>query len=355
MGTSVYTNSIFKTMTRTVVLLLTLLLGIILPGTNLFHYNLPSVIPTAKANNTAHALTTVAPFSQDWTNTGLITVNDNWAGVSSIQGFRGDDLTIQTGTDPQTLLADGSSTPLNVIANQSNPNTLTTGGVAEFDGIANPVIALQGSGTADAPHIVVYLDTTICASPSRVSIAYNVRDIDGSTDNAIQQVALHYRIGGAGNYINVAAGYISDATTGPSLATLVTPISLILPSAVSGQSSVELRIMTSNAVGNDEWVGIDDINVQCLPPTASNSTIVGRVTTASGNGIAKSTLSLTGPGLNQPRYALTTPFGYFSFSDVPAGENYVVTVQAKGFLFNQPSMLLNISDAVNEINFVALP
>ena len=46
------------------------------------------------------------PFSQAWTNTGLITANDDWSGVPGIVGFRGDDLTASTGTDPQTLLAD---------------------------------------------------------------------------------------------------------------------------------------------------------------------------------------------------------------------------------------------------------
>ncbi|MBK8425636.1 MAG: hypothetical protein IPL27_06455 [Lewinellaceae bacterium] len=33
------------------------------------------------------------PFSQNWTNTGLITVNDDWSGVPGIQGRRGDGLT----------------------------------------------------------------------------------------------------------------------------------------------------------------------------------------------------------------------------------------------------------------------
>src|SRR5262245_61622726 len=38
------------------------------------------------------------PFSQDWTNTGLITTDGNWAGVPGIIGYRGDDLTTATGT-----------------------------------------------------------------------------------------------------------------------------------------------------------------------------------------------------------------------------------------------------------------
>src|SRR2546422_3125026 len=73
------------------------------------------------------------PFSQNWSNTGLITTNNDWSGVPGIIGYRGDGLTGATGVDPQTVVADGSGTPVNVNANHSDPNTFTTGGVTEFD------------------------------------------------------------------------------------------------------------------------------------------------------------------------------------------------------------------------------
>ena len=209
----------------------------------------------------------IPPFSQDWSNTGLVTTNDDWSGVPSIVGYRGDGLTVATGADPQTILAADDPGAVDVNANQTNPNTFTTGGVAEFE-ITDPTIALQGSGTADAPYIKIFLDTT---GLNNVQISYDVRDIDGSTDNAILQVPLQYRIGSTGNFTNIPAGYIADATTGPSLATLVTPVDVTLPSAVNDQSHVELRIMTTNAVGNDERVGIDNISVTANnPPTGYN-------------------------------------------------------------------------------------
>ncbi len=213
-----------------------------------------ALAPRVSADSTPQ----IVPFSQNWANTGLITTNGDWSGVPGILGLRGDNLTAATGTDPQTIVADGSLTPVDVIANQSSPNTLITGGVAEFDGIANPVVALQGSGTADAPHIVISINTT---GLSGVRIFYNLRDIDGSVDNSVQPVALQYRVGGAGSYTNIPAGFVADASSGPSLATLVTPVSVVLPAATDNQPNVQLRIMTTNAVGSDEWVGIDDISV----------------------------------------------------------------------------------------------
>ncbi|MEQ1920956.1 MAG: DNA/RNA non-specific endonuclease [Pyrinomonadaceae bacterium] len=199
------------------------------------------------------------PFLQNWSNTNLIIANDDWAAVPGIIGYRGDALTELQGVDPQTILADGSATPQNVSANRNDPNTqATSGGLAEFDGIANPTIALNGSGTSDAPNLVISLNTT---GTTAINVAYNLRDIDGSSDNAIQPVALQYRVGDSGDYTNLPLGFVADASSGPNLATLVTPISVALPVACENQSLVQIRVMTTNAVGQDEWIGVDDINI----------------------------------------------------------------------------------------------
>ncbi|HJP91818.1 MAG TPA: DNA/RNA non-specific endonuclease [Pyrinomonadaceae bacterium] len=238
---------------------------------------------SAHADNTAQNL----PFSQNWSNTGLITADDNWTGVPGITGYRGDGLTGSTGVNPQTVLAE--STVEDVIANQTNPNTLITGGVAEFQ-ITNPVVALQGSGTARAPYIQFSLNTS---GFSGINVSYNLRDIDGSADNAIQPVALQFRIGSTGNFTNVPAGFVADATDGPSLATKVTPVSATLPATADNQPLVQVRVITTDAAGSDEWVGIDDINVTGSvtdPAPFVSSTIP---TNNATNVLANSNISIT--------------------------------------------------------------
>ncbi len=222
----------------------------------------------AHADSAAHPL----PFAQDWSTTSFITTSNDWSSVPGILGYRGDALTSSDGADPQLILAPGDTTPLNVAANQTNPNTFTTGGVAEFDTLADPSIALQGSGTADAPHIVINLDTRGWQS---VTVEYLLRDLDGSADNAAQQVALHYRVGAGGGFVNVPAAYVADATHGPSLATLTTTVSVTLSASVNNKPLVQLRILTSNAAGSDEWVGIDDIRVTGapLPPGSADISV----------------------------------------------------------------------------------
>lgn len=210
------------------------------------------------------------PFSQDWTNTGMITANDNWSGVPGIVGYRGDAMVAATGINPQTILQDGSATPVNVVANNTNPGAFTSGGVLEAE-ITNPAIALQGSGTARAPHVVISVNTT---SASNITMQYNLRDIDGSADNSVQPVALQYRVGSSGSFTNIPGAFVADASSGPNEATLVTPVGVLLPAAVENQSLVQLRVITADAVGSDEWIGIDDIQIipnGTLPLSASGS------------------------------------------------------------------------------------
>ncbi|HEY5723339.1 MAG TPA: Calx-beta domain-containing protein [Allosphingosinicella sp.] len=207
-------------------------------------------------STTKHVLSS-GNFLQNWSNTGLITANDNWSLVPSIVGYLGQDITTSTGTDPRTLTTSSAAlNDLDVIANQTN-TAITNGGVAEFE-ITDPVVALQGSGTADAPHLVIYLDAT---GRENIVFSFRARDLDGSADNAIMQVAVQYRVGGAGAWIDIPAGYIADATTGPSTLGPDTLVSVTLPAAANGAADLEVRVITTNAVGNDEWVGIDDISV----------------------------------------------------------------------------------------------
>jgi hypothetical protein len=240
-------------------------------------------VRTVLADTTPQTL----PFSQDWTNTGLITANDNWSGVAGIEGFLGQDITTATGTDPQTLLGTSAvANDLTVLANQT-ATSITNGDVGEFHTTsqagapgADPTIALQGSGTADAPYVLLHLNTT---GQTAINVAYNLRDIDCTTDNAIQQVALQFRVGNSGNFTNVAAGYVADATAGPSLCTLVTPISVTLPAAAENQPLVQVRIMSTNAVGSDEWVGVDDIIVTAGGGPVTPTLNINDVTQAEGN------------------------------------------------------------------------
>ncbi|GGB18170.1 ExeM/NucH family extracellular endonuclease [Allosediminivita pacifica] len=212
-------------------------------------------------------------FNQDWSDPSLITSDDDWSGVPSIVGYRGDDLTSGTGDDPRTVVADGSGTPVEVIADQSNPDTLNAGGIAEFDGLANPTVALQGSGTADAPHLVLHLDAT---GRQNLTLSFTTADIDGSADDAAQPVVAQYRVGETGDFTTLEDSYIADVTSGGATSAGTT-LTVDLPEAVNGAAQVQVRIMTTNAAGSDEWVSVDDISVTSEPEAIPGKVLLTEV------------------------------------------------------------------------------
>jgi hypothetical protein len=205
------------------------------------------------------------PLIQSWTNTSQITTADIWDGVPSIIGYQGaDPNSTASPVDPRTMLQpriSASDTPVgvpDVNANQTNPDTFFSGGVTEFH-LTDPVVALTGSNTADAPFLLLHLNTT---GQTNIPMSFRIRDIE-TADNAVQPVTVQYRIGDTGNFTDLSttipAVYVSDATTtglGPDI-----PISFTLPAALENQAMLQIRIITGNAAGNDEWIGIDDINV----------------------------------------------------------------------------------------------
>jgi hypothetical protein len=204
------------------------------------------------------------PFVQSWSDTGQITVDDDWSAVPGVVGYRGDGLITEPGTDPRTVTADGSGTPLDVAANRTDPRAVgLAAGLAEFE-LTDPVVAIQGSATASAPHVVMSLDTRERAD---MTVRLVLRDIDATANDAVEPVAMQYRVGASGAFAGVPGGYVADATSGPGEATRFTRLSVALPAAADGQPLVQVRVITTNAVGQDEWVGVDDIEVTAASAT----------------------------------------------------------------------------------------
>jgi hypothetical protein len=201
-------------------------------------------------------------LTQNWSDSSLIATSNDWSNVPSIQGFSTVDGASGEGLDPRTLT--GNSSNLDVAASvftspsQYNPNLGQHGGVTEFQDFG--IVGLGGGLNATAPNLVFYLDTTGVDSPIKVN--FDVQDLDGSTRNSEEQLNVQYRIGETGPWTNVPSGYIADVTS-PN-ATTTNQVSLTLPPDAMGQPELQVRIMTTNATGRDEWVGIDNIAIACF-------------------------------------------------------------------------------------------
>ncbi|MBC1238437.1 DUF4347 domain-containing protein [Nostoc sp. 2RC] len=257
-------------------------------------------------------------FLQDWSNTNLINTDDDWSNLPNIRGFRGDGLVSTTGINPQTVLADGSATPIDVNANQTNPSTYTNSGITEFT-FNNPTIALRGSSTATAPHLVLYLDAT---GRQNVLLSFTLRDIDTSTRDAIQSVAVQYRVGDTGDFINLPTGFVPDASNNAS--TLASYESrearliVLLPPEATNQAKVQVRFITTDANGEDEWIGVDDIKVTSAaigtnqPPIIKNDTYF-----VAANGQLQTAAAITALTLDSDRGNYIGQSDYYTYSPTP--------------------------------------
>lgn len=217
-----------------------------------------------------HSLAT-SDFTQDWSLTDLLDTADIWDRVASIVGYRGDNLDFD---DPR--LVSGTSDVVDVNVNLTNPDTYTTGGVAEFE-LPDAVVALQGSGTADAPYLAFHLDAT---GRQDITFSTRLRDIDGAT-SAVQQIAVQYRIGETGEWLNIDGGYVANANVGQD-----TQVTVMLPAAANDQAQVQVRVITIDAPGSDAFIGIDDISVTSqpiAPPPAAGALSIADASVVEGD------------------------------------------------------------------------
>lgn len=86
-------------------------------------------------------------------------------------------------------------------------------------------------------------------------------------------------------------------------------------------------------------------------PTAANVSIGGRVTTASGNAIARAMVSLTDAS-GAVRVVTTNSFGFYRFNGVPAGATYIVGVRHGKIQFNPSTRVVDSADAGSDVDFI---
>jgi CSLREA domain-containing protein len=96
-----------------------------------------------------------------------------------------------------------------------------------------------------------------------------------------------------------------------------------------------------------------DWTIGSIAPTVASAFIGGRILTPNGGGIKGAVVVLTGGNLPAPVYSQTNNFGYYRFSEVPVGQNYVVTVNAKRYTFADSSRIVNLLDSLADLDFVS--
>jgi hypothetical protein len=75
-------------------------------------------------------------------------------------------------------------------------------------------------------------------------------------------------------------------------------------------------------------------------PTAANASVSGRVVDLSGRGISGARVSMQSQA-GDVVWAITNPFGYYRFAEIPTGQSYLVSVSDKRFEFVPRTVTIN--------------
>lgn len=122
--------------------------------------------------------------------------------------------------------------------------------------------------------------------------------------------------------------------------TVLLDTSLFISSFGEDQSG-ELYVTASNG------------SVYKIQAAAASANISGRVTSSTGRGLANVRLILSGGNLGETRYAQTNAFGYYRFSGVSVGFDYVLTSASKRYIFSPASQTFTLSGERTNADFFA--
>lgn len=118
-----------------------------------------------------------------------------------------------------------------------------------------------------------------------------------------------------------------------------------------GRNATTWALPTAHS--GDQWmVGVSLPG--SLTTTAAPVTISGRVLAESGRGISGARITLVDSSGNV-RIAVTNSLGYYSFSDLDAGETVFLEISHKRYRFDNPAEVHTPVDDLFEINFVGSP
>lgn len=132
-------------------------------------------------------------------------------------------------------------------------------------------------------------------------------------------------------------------TVGPTASAGLTPITF-------GDSPVFREVVNTNA--DALQTAYTDGTIDVLGPTAASVNVAGRITNASGNGVGGVNVSIVDASGNT-KSAISSPFGYYRFSDIAAGSTYVVSVNSSRYQFSPANRVITVLDEITDADFTA--
>jgi hypothetical protein len=208
---------------------------------------------------------------------------------------------------------------------------------------------------ANAPAIVttgyspVTANVTAAANPSGLTVSDTDAFLPGSnTSNSASRFWTLTEIGAI--TADLSFTYTDNDVVGNEATYTVLRREGTATASVGGTNNPATNTATVNGVTQfSQWaVGAP------AAPTAATVNIGGRVTTSDGRAVAGAVIKMTDASGNV-RSAMTSADGNYRFTEVTAGETYILRASGKGYGFTQPTQVVNATGDETEVNFIARP
>ena len=92
-----------------------------------------------------------------------------------------------------------------------------------------------------------------------------------------------------------------------------------------------------------------------LTPSAAPASVSGRAVDSFGRGISGARISVMDAQTGTTVYALTNPFGYYTFADLEVGNFYVMSISHKRYQFADDTRTFSLQEDLTGVDFMANP
>lgn len=225
--------------------------------------------------------------------------------------------------------------------------------------------ALGGVVTVTAP-------TVLTSNGSNIVVNIDASDMTGQgvfgfdgriqfAPGVIDPIAPNFGCSTAGTLF-AGAGVTCNLFPTPNVITFSVS-GLLVPAAGSG-TILKLNFNVSGAAGTnsplafqsfvfgegDPMSTLIDGSVTVLTPTAAGTSVSGMVMSQSGDAIGGVRITLMNQA-GEVRTAISNPFGFYRFDDIPVGQIYILSATSKRYTFAPQT--ISVFDEIANLNLVA--
>ncbi|MBC7796552.1 MAG: hypothetical protein H7Z37_06750 [Pyrinomonadaceae bacterium] len=267
-------------------------------------------------------------------------------GDGNVISFNGDGTTVPTlfGEAGIAVFAGATNNPIYGNGIVSNTGAGIDLGISDADGVTanDPLDVDSGNGN----NLQNFPSLTSASSSSTTTTIGGTLDSTASTTFRVEFFSSVAADAGGNGEGRVFLGSTNVTTNVAGNAT----ISFVSQIRVSGG-----QVVTATATNpNGDTSEFSNAQTVTGAVTAAGVSVSGSARTAQGKRIRNAQITMTSIEGNV-RTTFTNAFGNFKFTDVAAGQTHVFSIRSKTYTFEQPSQVVNLSEDVDNLDFIATP